>query len=353
MSANNLSPIRKKLLRWYDNNKRDLPWRRSRDPYAIWLAETMLQQTQVKTVLPYYEQFLAAFPTAGALAQAPLERVLRLWSGLGYYRRAENLHKAARQVMGEHRGTIPRVYDQLRALAGIGDYTAGAILSIAFEKPYPAVDGNVRRVLGRLFSVTGEKELRALALKLVPKARPGDFNQALMELGATVCTPKNQRCGECPVKLECAGRERDRNVAIDIPRRIKFENVIWPLAIVRRGERILLRRRAAKGLLAGLWELPGSELIVRQKISDLLLAHLPGMPFSGVGLKKIGEFSHAITHRRIRAPIYLFELPVSDALHLARNRWRWVDPTRIRDHAVTSMTSKAVKILAGHEATSL
>ena len=353
MSAKNLSLVRKKLLRWYDNYKRDLPWRRNRDPYAIWLAETMLQQTQVKTVLPYYEKFLVAFPTVEALARAPLERVLHLWSGLGYYRRAENLHKAARQLTGEHGGKIPQSYDQLRALAGIGAYTAGAILSIAFQKPYPAVDGNVRRVLGRLFSVTAEEELRALALKLVPKARPGDFNQALMELGATVCTAKNQRCTECPVNFECASRERNCNDAVGTRLRIKFENVIWPLAIVRGSGKILLRRRAAQGLLAGLWELPGGELTPRQRISDLLHAHLPGLPVSRAGIKKIGEFRHTITHRRIRAPIYLFECPVSDALRLARHRWRWVDPTRIKDHAVSSMTSKAVKILADHEASSL
>ena len=192
------------------------------------------------------------------MARAPLERVLHLWSGLGYYRRAENLHKAARQLTGEHGGKIPQDYDQLRALAGIGDYTAGAILSIAFQKPYPAVDGNVRRVLGRHFSVTGEKDLRALALQLVPKVRPGDFNQALMDLGATVCTPNNQRCAVCPVNLECLSRERNRNDAVDSRRRIKFANVTWPLAIVRRSGRILLRRRAAKGLLAGLWELPAA-----------------------------------------------------------------------------------------------
>lgn len=353
MSAKNLSPFRKKLLRWYDKHKRDLPWRRSRDPYAIWLAETMLQQTQVKTVLPYYEKFLAAFPTVEALARAPLERVLRLWSGLGYYRRAENLHKAARQVTGEHRGKIPQDYDQLRALAGIGDYTAGAILSIAFQKPFPAVDGNVRRVLGRHFSISGEKDLRNLALTLVPRARPGDFNQALMELGATVCTAKNQRCAKCPVNIGCASRERNRNNAVHTRRRIKFENVIWPLAIVRRGGKILLRRRAAIGLLAGLWELPGGQLTPRQKISELLHAQLPRWPVSKDGMKKIGEFRHAITHRRIRAPIYLFECPVSHTLRLTRNRWRWVDPTRIKDHAVSSMTSKAVKILAGHEATCL
>ena len=214
MPAKNLSLLRKKLLRWYDANKRDLPWRRSSDPYAIWLAETMLQQTQVKTALPYYERFLETFPSIEALARAPLQRVLRLWSGLGYYRRAENLKKAAVQVVRDHGGELPDDYHQLRRLAGIGDYTAGAILSIAFQQPYPAIDGNVRRVFARLFTITDEKLLRAMADRLVPKVRPGDFNQALMELGATLCTPKNPRCSACPVNRECAGRQHKPSEAL-------------------------------------------------------------------------------------------------------------------------------------------
>jgi A/G-specific adenine glycosylase len=353
MSARNLSPFRNQLLRWYERNKRDLPWRRSRDPYAIWLAETMLQQTQVKTVLPYYDKFLAAFPAVEDLARAPLERVLRLWSGLGYYRRAENLHQAARQVLGEHEGELPRNYARLRALAGIGDYTAGAILSIAFAKPYPAIDGNVRRVLGRLFSVAGEKELRRLALELLPKTRPRDFNQALMELGATMCTPKNPRCAECPVNFACAGRQAKRVAAVNSRRRVQFKNVTWPLLIVRRRGKILLRRRSAQGLLAGLWELPGGETIPRRKISDLLRAHLPGIPACRYAPKKIGELRHAITFRRIRAPIYLFDYPACRSLRLERGRWRWVKPSRVEDHAVSSMTSKAVRFLAEHETSAL
>jgi A/G-specific adenine glycosylase len=353
MSAKNLLPVRRKLLRWYEKNKRDLPWRRSRDPYAIWLAETMLQQTQVKTVLPYYDKFLAAFPTVEDLARTPLERVLRMWSGLGYYRRAENLHQASRQLVGEHDGELPRNYARLRSLAGIGDYTAGAILSIAFDKPYPAVDGNVRRVLGRLFSVAAEKELRRLALELVPRARPGDFNQALMELGATVCTPKNPRCSECPVNFACEGRETKPDAAVNSRPRVQFINVTWPLLIVRRRGKILLRRRAAQGLLAGLWELPGGESISRRKISDLLRGHLPGIPASRFAPKKIGEFRHAITFRRIRAPIYLFDYPACHSLRLERSRWRWVKPSRVEDHAVSSMTSKAVRFLAEHETSAL
>ncbi|HEY2918304.1 MAG TPA: A/G-specific adenine glycosylase, partial [Candidatus Binatia bacterium] len=189
MAAKNLAPIRRRLLRWYDRNKRDLPWRKTRDPYAIWVAETMLQQTQVKTVIPYYERFLKAFPTVEALARAPQQRVLRMWSGLGYYRRAENLKQVARQLVRRCDGKIPRNHDALRALPGVGDYTAGAVLSIAYQQRFPALDGNTRRVLNRLFNLTDNTALHIRALQLVPRSRPGDFNQALMELGATLCTP--------------------------------------------------------------------------------------------------------------------------------------------------------------------
>src|SRR4249919_1496496 len=161
MTEANLSLMRRRLLNWYRQNRRDLPWRRSRDPYAIWISETMLQQTQVKTVLPYYARFMTAFPTVQSLARAPLHRVLRLWSGLGYYRRAENLHKAARQIVRQYDGIVPRDYARLRALPGIGDYTAGALLSIAFGEKYPAVDGNVRRVVGRLVATKSNEEIHA------------------------------------------------------------------------------------------------------------------------------------------------------------------------------------------------
>lgn len=351
MSANNLSPVRKKLLRWYQKNRRALPWRRSRDPYAIWIAETMLQQTQVHTVLPYYEKFLAALPTVEALARARSERVLRLWSGLGYYRRAEYLRRAARQIMVEHGGMLPQDYRQLRALAGIGDYTAGAILSIAFHKRYPAVDGNARRVLGRIFAFNAACELRATAFKLVPGSSPGEFNQALMELGATLCAPKNPRCLECPVKLECSSHGRGhRGAGITAPRQKRFVRVLWPLAILRRGGKILLRRRPAKGLLAGLWELPGALLARSSKPRALPALLSRELPLRSSGARRIGEFEHAIGQRRIRAPIYLFESAARGPIRLPRARWRWIDPAHSANHAVSSMTIKAARMLANYEA---
>ena len=343
------SAIRRKLLPWYQKNKRDLPWRRTRDPYAVWISETMLQQTRVTAVIPYYEKFLKHFPTVEALAHAPLPQVLRLWSGLGYYRRAENLREAARQITRRHAGKIPQDFTQLKALAGIGDYTAGALLSIAFGKPYPAIDGNVRRVLSRLLRITDERKLRAIATELVPAERPGEFNQALMELGATICTPKNQRCSRCALNSLCASRSSPDAAVLGSRTPVKFKHVIWPIAIVRRGGKILLRRRGANGLLAGLWELPGGELTGKESLASLFRRELNGVTLPLARRKKLGEIGHAITHRRIRAPIYIFELVDKSQITLPGSRWRWVAPAKLPEHAISSMTAKAASILSAHE----
>ena len=258
MPAKDFSAVRRRLLSWYKHNRRDLPWRKTTHPYAIWISETMLQQTQVKIVLPYYERFLNRFPTVEALARAPLDRVLHAWAGLGYYRRAANLKTAARQIVRIYGRELPGDYTQLRALAGIGDYTAGAILSIAFGKNHPAIDGNVTRVLGRFCATHSETKIRAAAAKLVAGNRPGDVNQALMELGATLCTPKTTNCAACPLTRECRSRSRDSMISTRRVRRISFTNVVWPLAIVRCRGKILLRRRTTGKLLVRLWELPAA-----------------------------------------------------------------------------------------------
>ena len=354
MSAKNFPRIRRKLLRWYDQNKRDLPWRHGSDPYAIWISETMLQQTQVKTVLPYYENFLRAFPTVRTLDRAPIDKVLRLWSGLGYYRRAENLKKAARQLMRDHRGKLPQEFAALRELAGIGDYTAGAILSIAFQQRYPAVDGNVRRVLGRVFAVADEKNLQSTAIEIVPRSRPGDFNQALMELGATLCTPNEPRCERCPLASECvANSQNTQNHQRAARNQRKFRNITWPLAIVRQRGKILLRRRADNGLLARLWELPGRESTARNSAMALLRTELKQLGVSPKTLRSIGAIRHSITHRRIRAPIYLIEYPAAAKFRLADKQWRWFPAQAIHRQAISSMTAKALKLLLRHEKSSL
>jgi A/G-specific adenine glycosylase len=350
MPPTDLAPIRRKLLGWYEKNKRDLPWRRTSDPYAIWISEAMLQQTQVKTVVPYYQKFLKAFPTITALNRAPLRQVLRAWSGLGYYRRAENLKKAALELMLRHGGTMPDDYQSLRALPGIGDYTAGAILSIAFQKSYPAVDGNARRVLGRLFNLAEANQLRAAAEQLVPKAKPGDFNQAVMELGATICLATEPLCFLCPLAGQCrlhSGTETSQKLASR--KKLNFKPVTWPLAIVRRGEEILLRRRAKTGLLAGMWELPGGEKPARDGVLRTLRRHLPGIGALSSLPLGIGEIRHSITYRRIRSPIFLLDLAADENIDLPGSGWRWVARGALDRYPTSSMTLKATQVLASYE----
>ena len=350
MALKNPLAIRRKLLRWYGKHRRDLPWRRTHDPYAIWVAETMLQQTQVSTVAPYYERFLRELPSVRALHQARFGKVLGLWSGLGYYRRAENLKKSAGEIMRKHGGQLPNDYTALMALPGVGDYTAGALMSIAFQQPYPAIDGNARRVLYRLVNPKNVKELRRFATLLVPRARPGTFNQGLMELGATICVPKNPHCPRCPIATHCAARAKDQRIkTFRIAKSGVTKNVQWPLAIIRQEGKILLRQRARKGLLARLWELPGGEEPPRHSQRGLLASQLLELSAKFQPELRIGEFHHSITNRKIRSLVFLFDLPNNTKLRLPSRRWRWLAPASLRQFAVSSMTFKAATILANYE----
>ncbi len=265
--------LRRRLLAWYDAGHRALPWRFPQDgadPYRVWIAEVMLQQTQVRAAIPYYERFVARFPTLEALAGAREDEVLASWSGLGYYARARNLHAAARAALAAH-GGLPPSLEALRALPGFGPYTAGAVASIAFALPAAAVDGNVARVLARLFLVAGDPggararaRLAALAQALVDPERPGDLNQALMELGATVCGKPAPRCGRCPIGPLCAARTAGREREVPAARRRAARRpLVLGCAIVRRGGAILLARRPAGGLFGGLWAPPAAEVAAR------------------------------------------------------------------------------------------
>jgi A/G-specific adenine glycosylase len=259
------------LLRWYDSNRRDLPWRRSADPYRIWLSEIMLQQTRVAAVLEHYRAFLTRFPTVRKLAAAPLESVLAAWSGLGYYRRARSLHRAAQQIVGRHGGRLPRTVPELRALPGIGRYTSAAVASIAFGVPVAVVDGNVERVIARLLAANGQSvDYWALAESLLERSRPGDWNQAMMELGATVCLPRAPQCGQCPLKRWCksspaavavAGAESPRGkrefarAGSPRPQRKRHKDEAYLLAQRRRSV-YLVRRDSRAKVMPGMWELP-------------------------------------------------------------------------------------------------
>lgn len=321
----NLPAFRRKLLAWFGAHARDLPWRRTRDPYRIWLSEVMLQQTRVEAVIPYYERFLARYPEVRRLAEAPEPEVLALWSGLGYYSRARNLRKAAREIVNAS-GEFPNTCEEIRKLPGIGDYTAAAIASIAFELPHAAVDGNVLRVLSRVENDFADvsrnrQHFQELATRYLDRKRPGAWNQALMELGATVCIPKTPRCAGCPVRRFCAahaaGTERQlpvkqRNAAPVAEQR--------RLLIVRRAEKVLLWQRAATHRrLAGFWELP---------------EQVPGAKVK----KMLGEFRHAIVNHR-----YVFRVEEARVAQTPPGAV-WAGPEERERLPLTTAAKKALKL---------
>ncbi|WP_106768954.1 A/G-specific adenine glycosylase [Paenibacillus faecalis] len=258
----------RELLEWYGRSKRDLPWRRHRNPYYIWVSEIMLQQTRVDTVIPYFNRFIEKFPTVEALADAPEEEVLKCWEGLGYYSRARNLQHAARQVKEQYGGVMPSGKEEVFGLKGVGPYTAGAIRSIAFNIPAPAVDGNVMRVLSRYFLIEEDimkgstrSHMEDLVVSLIPEGRASDFNQGLMELGALVCTPKSPKCLTCPVMEHCAARLEGKEESLPIKTKAKPPRPEYRLTALVEGKdehagKVLIRKRPATGLLAGMWELP-------------------------------------------------------------------------------------------------
>ncbi len=326
--------LRRALLAWYRREGRDLPWRRTRDPYCVWVSEVMLQQTQVATATPYYERFVARFPDVRALAAASTDEVLAAWAGLGYYRRARHLHAAAGIVVREHAGHVPSEPDAFGALPGVGRYTLGAVLSIGFGTALPVLDGNVARVLARLTArplavkrPADAKVLWRMASALMPGARgtaPGDWNQALMELGATVCTPRAPRCGECPVRRHCRARATGRQRVLPpvAERRAKVSVRRAVVRIEHRGRVLMLRREGA--LLGGLWEPPGVEL-ERTEAAGAALARVLALLRVNASLRDTRErVRHHITHREITVQVWRGEL-VGRAPR-ATARLRWVDP---------------------------
>jgi A/G-specific adenine glycosylase len=332
----------KALGRWFAREKRDLPWRRTRDPYRIWISEAMLQQTRVETVIPYYRRFLARFPTVGALASAPIEDVLGAWSGLGYYRRARSLREAARAVVERHAGRFPSGREELLELPGVGLYTAGAIASIAFDRPEPLVDGNVARVFSRVFGrdlASTDPELWTLARALVPRKGAGDWNQALMELGALVCTPREPSCPRCPIAGRCAARRTGR--VGELPRKrprppwIDVELVVFA---VTDGRRWLLEKRDSRGRMAGLWQMPTVEVPGREREGLLFPIRRPSSLRVG---RTLCEVRHTITRHRIRAKVKRATLESSRP----GASFAWVPRERLEGMALTGMTRKCLSAI--------
>ena len=321
--------LRRKLLRWYERHRRDLPWRRTRDPYRVWLAEVMLQQTRVATVEPYYQRFLQLFPSVEALALARPQSVLRVWAGLGYYSRARALQAAARQIRGL--GRFPSSYAEWRFVPGVGPYTAAAVASIAYGQPHAVVDGNVRRVLARLFACA--EGLQGRAASLLDRNRPGDFNQALMELGATICRPQAPLCPKCPLAEHCQAWQTGTVARFPPPRpRRTPQRFRLQLALVERDGQVLLAPPSGRGWWPRFWSLP----------------ELPHPLLDQLG--RVSSFRHSVTYRNIQVQVFRARLkrikrqrttrqPAASAL----GSLRFMDRARLRRLPVSTPSRKALR----------
>ncbi len=345
---------RKQLLDWYRANKRAMPWRETRDPYAIWVSEAMLQQTRVETAIPYWERFLTLFPDVHALATAKLDDVLGAWAGLGYYSRARNLQAAARLIDENHGGKLPNDVETLQTLPGIGRYTAGAVASIAFDRPEPVLDGNVKRVLTRLLGIREDIRRPAVVERLWQEAgalvqgpHPGDLNQALMELGATICTPRMPRCASCPVSRLCDARAEGDAESLPIKTRKKPAHKVEAVAalVLRRGKALAVRR-PSRGLLGGLWDLPGGDLAPGETPRAGLtraLRERAGLEISRVSA--MGTIEHAFTHRKLTLHVYRASTS-TDRIRLdGFAGHKWLSPGAIASLPHATMTAKALDLL--------
>jgi A/G-specific adenine glycosylase len=340
--------MRKALIQWYRKNRRDLPWRRNKDPYRIWVSEVMLQQTQVDTVIPYYQRFLKRFPTVQSLAKALLDGVLARWSGLGYYSRARSLHRAAQIIVNERKGEWPSDLEGWMGLPGIGRYTAGAVLSIAFEKRVPILDGNVMRVLCRLFALDGDpraeplnSKLWRLAEEILPRKNVGDFNQSLMELGATVCMPVSPRCLLCPCRSFCKAFALGDVEQFPRPKKqVSTVRVQMAAAVVQRNERFFLQRREEGKALGGLWEFPVFEFKGRRNLESQLQKELSRkFSWSFLSSRHRGTVQHSIMNRRLKVDVYEFDWPIDRVAELNEEA-QWFALKDLKEVPISSLHLK-------------
>jgi A/G-specific adenine glycosylase len=309
-----LERIQQPILEWYDSHSRILPWREDTTPYKVWVSEIMLQQTRVEAVKPFYDRFITALPTVADLANCEEDRLMKLWEGLGYYNRVRNMQKAAVTIMEEYGGELPADYEQLLSLSGIGSYTAGAIASIAYQKKVPAVDGNVLRVITRLtvdssdiLKQSVKAKIEKEILKVMPKDRPGDYNQALIELGAIVCVPNGiAKCDICPLKELCEARKQGRiaefpQKTLKKPRKIEEKTIL----VLQESERVAIHRRAPKGLLAGLYELPNLEGHLE---AEEVLEYLKKQSYAPIRIQQLEESKHIFSHVEWRMTGYVIRI---------------------------------------------
>jgi A/G-specific adenine glycosylase len=343
--------IQKSLLEWYDENKRDLPWRKYSNAYYTLVSEIMLQQTKVATVIPYFERFITHFPTVYELAAASDDEVVKLWEGLGYYSRARNLHAAVKEVVDVYDGQIPKEKAKVSKLKGIGPYTTGAVLSIAYNQKVPAVDGNVMRVFSRMFALEDDiakpatrKKMEAIAEQVISEHSPGDFNQALMELGATICTPKSPQCLFCPINDVCLAYERGLEKVLPIKKKAKAAEKISIImyAITFNGQ-ILVVKRPASGLLANMWSLPTEDRIEEMPYLLQVEEYCDMNAYSAKISKDIYHFDHIFSHRHWK--IMLIPVELDQNPEILPKRSIWVDQHAISDFAFPKVYLKALEQL--------
>jgi len=347
-----------RLLAWYRRHGRTLPWRGHPDPYAVWVSEIMLQQTRVETVIPYFERWMRLFPDTRALANASEQEVLNAWEGLGYYSRARNLHKAAKIVVEQHNGELPRDLDALRKLPGIGRYTVGAVASIAFGMDEPTLDGNLRRVIARLFDVTepadspaGEKILWQLAAEHLPKGKASDYNQALMDLGATICLPKNPRCLLCPLMEMCRARKNGTQDGLpvlkpkkEVPHYIHAAGVIIKRIGSPPYETVLLAKRPSQGLLGGMWEFPNGR-VNNDPARGLTKALETGYRLKVQKKEALGIVQHAYTHFRVTVHAFRCEL-----ISMSKNKdMKWLRISELENYPMGRIDRQIARKLTTDE----
>jgi A/G-specific adenine glycosylase len=356
IDANQRCRIARRLLAWFRRHQRALPWRSDRDPYRIWVSEVMLQQTQAATVVRYFEPFLTRFPTVSALAEADEQDVLRLWEGLGYYRRARHLHQAAQELVAHHQGRIPDDPTLLRALPGVGRYILGAVLSQAFDRRLPILEANSERVLCRLFGQTDDPRggpvrrwLWQMAEDLLPARQVGDFNQALMELGALVCTPMAPRCSQCPLVQDCVARQR--GLQEQIPARAQPPTTILVpevAVVVRRQDQVFLVQRPEQGRWAGMWEFPHGTVAEREThetAASRLLAELTGLRAALGG--ELLTVRHAVTHHRITLVCFEAQYRSGKFQSPFYVQGRWVGAHELHQFPVSSPQRRVAQALVG------
>lgn len=349
-----LPDFRRALLAWFDTNKRDLPWRVSRDPYSIWVSEVMLQQTQVKKVIPYFKRFVAKYPDVLTLARASRQDVLKSWENLGYYSRARNLHSAARYLVDHHEAGIPSDPKRFRDLPGVGEYITAAVSSIAFGHPFAVVDGNVRRVLSRLFLIgstvgtsKANTEFRGWAGKLLDDRHPGDFNEAMMELGAVVCRPAGPHCDRCPVSRFCQAHASGRQD--DFPVRDKRRSVPRyhiAVGVVEKDGRLLITRRPESGLLGGLWEFPGGKVKAGETPEDACVREIE----EEVSLKVevvdyLTHIEHAYSHFKIGVDVYSCAYTAGDVKLDGPEDYRWILVDELDDYPFPGANHRFLPII--------